>query len=157
MLSGQLAGCLMKLGRYDEAMKECNRAIEGAPDYAELFRSRAWIRVASGRTEGLSEDLLHFELLSGRLPRSLLSRLSMDPPLENGSPGRLTRPNTWTMPTALDVGTGRGDWTAELEAEGKHREADPDDLDARAVLASSIRQAGEFELASAEFEKILDP
>ena len=59
------------------------------------------------------------------------------------------------MPTALDVGTGRGDWAAELEAEGKHREVDPDDLDARAVLASLIRNAGEFELASAEFEKIL--
>ncbi len=155
MLSGQLAGCLMKLGRYDEAMEECNRAIEAAPDYAELFRSRAWIRVAWGRTDGLAKDLQQFELLSGRLPRSLLSRLSIDPPLENGSPERLTRGNIWTMPKALDVGTSRGDWTAELEAEGKHKGADPDDLDARAVLASLIRDAGELELASAEFEKIL--
>jgi tetratricopeptide (TPR) repeat protein len=155
VLSGQLAGCLMKLGRYDEAMEECNRAIEAAPDYAELLRSRAWIRVVSGRTEGLAKDLLHFELLSARLPSSLLSRLSMNPPLENGSPDRLTRPTNWTMPKALDVGTSRGDWTAELEAEGKHKGADPDDLDARAVLASLIRDAGELELASAEFEKIL--
>ena len=81
VLSGQLAGCLMNLRRYDEAIEECNRAIEGAPDYAELFRSRAWIRVASGRTEDLGKDLKQFELLSGRLPRSLLSSLSMDPAL----------------------------------------------------------------------------
>jgi eukaryotic-like serine/threonine-protein kinase len=155
VLSGQLAGCLMKLGCYDEAIKECNRAIAGAPDYAELFRSRAWIRVASGRTEGLAEDLQDFERLSGRLPRSLLRNLPTAWAVEGGPSAGPTRPNIWTMPTALDVETERGQWTAEFEAEGKNREVDADDLDARAVLAVSIRQAGEFELASAELEKIL--
>ena len=155
VLSGQLAGCLMKLGCYDEAIKECNRAIAGAPDYAELFRSRAWIRVASGKTEGLAEDIQHFELLSGRLPRSLLCNLPTPWAMEGGRPTSPTRPNFWTMPTALDIETRRANWTAEFEAEGKNREVDADDLDARAVLAVSIRQAGEFELASAELEKIL--
>jgi tetratricopeptide (TPR) repeat protein len=155
VLSGQLAGCLMKLGRYDEAIKECDRAIAGAPDYAELFRSRAWIRVASGRTEGLAEDIEHFERLSGRLPRSFLCNPPTAWAADSGSPAGPTRPNIWTMPTALGVETQRGKWTAEFEAEGKTREVDTDDLDARTVLALWIRRAGEFELASAEVEKIL--
>jgi eukaryotic-like serine/threonine-protein kinase len=155
VLSGQLAGCLMKLGRYDEAMIECDRAIAGAPDFAELFRSRAWIRVASGRTQGLAEDLQRFELLSGRLPRSLLNRLSTARALDGGRPAGPAGPHSGTMPNARDVETRRDTWAAEFDAEGKNREADADDLDARVVLAMAIRQAGEIEIASAELEKIL--
>lgn len=155
VLSGQLAGCLMKLGRYDEAMIECDRAIAGAPDFAELFRSRAWIRVASGRTEGLAEDLQHFELLSGRLPRSLLCTLSTARALEGDSPIGPARPNIGAIPTAPDVEIRRGNWAAEFVAEGRNREVDADDLEARAVLAMAIRQAGETKIATAELEKIL--
>ena len=59
------------------------------------------------------------------------------------------------MPTARDAETRRSNWTAEFEQEGKSREVDADDIEARVSLAKSIRQAGEFELASAELEKIL--
>jgi eukaryotic-like serine/threonine-protein kinase len=155
VLSGQLAGCLMKLGRYDEAMKECDRAIAGAPDFAELFRSRAWIRVASGRTAGLAEDLQHFELLSGRLPRALLCSLTAARAMNGSGPAGPALPNFLTLPAAPDVETRRGNWNAEFEAEGRNREADADDLGARVVLAMAIRQAGEIEIASAELEKIL--
>ncbi|HKI16412.1 MAG TPA: tetratricopeptide repeat protein [Isosphaeraceae bacterium] len=163
VLVGQRASCLMELNRFDEALNECDRAIERAPDYAELLRSRAFIRTAVIRKqrsldqfENLAEDIRRFELLSQRLPRSLWGNLPLALAMEGGCPaGSPSLGNNWTTPTSLDVDTRLGKWTAELEAEGKNREVDVEDLNARAVLASSIRQTGEFELAASEYEKIL--
>ena len=67
-----LAGCQQELGQFPEALEECNLALEFAPDLAEWYRSRAFIRAASGQTIGLSDDIQHFELLSHILPRGSL-------------------------------------------------------------------------------------
>ncbi len=75
-LRGQFASCLDRLGMWDEALKECSRAVESAPDHAEFYRSRAFIRVDQGQAEGLESDLHRFDMLSRVLPR----RLFRNPP-----------------------------------------------------------------------------
>ena len=44
--------------------KSARRAVESAPDYAEFYRSRAFIRVDQGHAEGLEQDLRRFDMLS---------------------------------------------------------------------------------------------
>ena len=66
----QLAGCLFALERYPEALGLCDRALERAPSYAELYRTRAYVRAKSGQTGGLIDELRHFEMYSRILPRS---------------------------------------------------------------------------------------
>ena len=72
-LHGFRAACLAWLERYSEALQECDQAVSGAPDLAELFRTRAFIRAASGQRNGLKADLQHFELLGHFLPRRFTS------------------------------------------------------------------------------------
>ena len=51
----QFASCLGQLGLLDDALRECSRALDSAPDYAEFYRSapgseRAWARPRGWRT-----------------------------------------------------------------------------------------------------------
>ena len=50
-IRGYRAACLAWLDRYPEALQECNVALTGAPDLAELYRTRAFIRTASGQND----------------------------------------------------------------------------------------------------------
>ncbi|MGD0041505.1 MAG: protein kinase family protein, partial [Isosphaeraceae bacterium] len=131
-LHGQLASCLGQLGLLDDALRECSRALDSAPDYAEFYRSRAWIRASRGQTEGLEDDLRRFELLNRVLTRGFFR----DPPGQGaGNPLPATVP---ASQRALDldfnpVFTAQpGDPLVEPE------EIQPDELDARAGLALSI-------------------
>src|SRR5207249_4939809 len=73
VLRGQLAGCLMRLGYYDEALTHCDQALQDAPELAEFYRTRAFIRAKLRQTRGLDQDIRHFELLSRILPRTFWS------------------------------------------------------------------------------------
>ncbi len=52
VIRGQRADCLAWLGRYSDALKECDQALDRAPDLPELYRIRAFIRAGSGQTNG---------------------------------------------------------------------------------------------------------
>ena len=88
---GQYAACLGKLGLLDSAIVECSQALSAAPDHAEFYRSRAFLRALGGRTQGLEEDLERFEVLN----RSLTRGFFRDPPGQNaGEPRSSTVPLT---------------------------------------------------------------
>ena len=130
---GQFAACLRELGLLEQAFRQCNLAVDAAPDHAEFYQSRAYIRASRGQTDGLSNDLLRFERLSGYLPRYFRGEPEAEAPhnLDNGFvvgrtetarfPGRRGTPSPTTLPpprrslrprprgTDYTVRTGRGD------------------------------------------------
>jgi tetratricopeptide (TPR) repeat protein len=139
----------MKLGRPVEALQECNRALESAPDHAEFFRSRAFIRASQGLTQGLEDDLDRFEVLCRLLPRTFWR----NPALQ-----RLGDPRPAIVPgsrRALALATPRDVEPSQGDPFGEPGEIDYDELDARAVLATTIHEAGKIETAAVELEKIL--
>ncbi|MBV8308782.1 MAG: protein kinase, partial [Planctomycetaceae bacterium] len=131
-LHGQSVSCLSHLGLLDDALRECSRALDSAPDYAEFYRSRAWIRMSLGQTEGLEDDLRRVDLLGRFLTRGFFR----NPPGQGaGNPLPATVP---ASQRALDldfnpVFTAQpGDPLVEPE------EIQPDELDARAALTLTI-------------------
>jgi len=152
-LQVQLATCLWKLNQNREALEEIEKAIECAPDLAELYRTRACIRTTPGEINGLglAEDLQHFEILSHLLPRAFLSETPAG--LDQSSWSRT--PHQSRIPASLNFGTFVSNHSTELDGYGKIVEVDPQELTVRAVLASRIRDAGEFDLAASELGKIL--
>ena len=131
-LRGQFASCLCQLGLLDDALHECSRALDSAPDYAKFYQSRAFIRVSLGQTEGLKDDLRRYELLGRFLTRGFFR----DPPGQGaGNPLPATVP---ASQRALDlefnpVFTAQpGDPLVEPD------EIQPDELDARSNLALTI-------------------
>jgi len=153
MLHNDLAACLMELDRNREAFQESEKAIEGAPDLAEFYRTRAYIRTTLGPTDGpsLAEDLQHFEILSRLLPRGFLSEPFADPDQPSSSP---TPPKS-RFPASLDLGTLVSNQPAELDGHGRKVELDSQELFARARLALRIGEAGELDIAAFELGKIL--
>ncbi len=129
VLQGQLAGCLEWLGNYPQALEHCNQALQESPELAEFYRTRAFIRAKLRQTRGLDEDIRHFEVLSRILPRTFWGSSEILSRLSEGSAGR---------EDALEVG-----------------ELSPEELDARTFLATEIYDAGDHELAAAEFGKVL--
>ena len=131
-LHGQFASCLDRLGMLDEAFQECSRAVKSAPDYAEFYRSCAFIRVDQGHAEGLEQDLKQFDMLSRVLARGFFR----DPPGQStGNPLPAQVPASQRV-LDLDFNTGftaqPGDPLVEPD------EIEPDELDARAALAVTI-------------------
>ncbi|MGO9915117.1 MAG: protein kinase domain-containing protein, partial [Isosphaeraceae bacterium] len=131
-LRGQSVACLGQLGLLDDALRECSRALDSAPDHAEFYRSRAFIRVSRGQADGLEDDLQRFELLR----RSLTRGFFRNPPGQGtGNPLPATVP---ASQRALDldfnpVFTAQpGDPLVEPE------KIQPDELDARCNLALTI-------------------
>ena len=146
-LRGQLTSCLWQMGSLDQALEECNRAVESAPDHAEFYRSRAFVRANRGETSGLVEDLQRFELLSQSLGKAFYRNLSVrgigDHRLAGVSASRL----------ALDL-----DSTAELSSRPGHPPAEPeeidrDELEARAALAWTICWTGASLLGDGTVER----
>jgi len=153
MLHNDLAACLMELDQNHEALEESEKAIEGAPDLAELYRTRAFIRTALGPTDGLglAEDLQHFEILRHLLPRAFWGATPAGPDQSSWSKTSYAS----RFPASLDFGTLVGNSPAELAGYGKKVEVDPQELLARAALALRIGEAGESDLAAFELGKIL--
>jgi tetratricopeptide (TPR) repeat protein len=147
----QRAACLALLNEFDEALRECDRALEGGQDVAALFQNRALIRASSGTTEGVADDIEHFEFLSHVLPRSFWGR-------PRGAPGspRENRPQpVLDLPGGTRLGAHQAQWPSEADALPSVAELDAGELNARVVMARKIEQAGDLELASAEFSKVL--
>jgi eukaryotic-like serine/threonine-protein kinase len=156
VLHGVLAGCLTELGDF-RALEEANLAIQNAPDNAEWYRSRAFIRSAWRQTTGLSEDIQNFELLSNLLPRSFWGQASGAPAA--GSWLRSSPQGVLDFPAALTTENRFGERAASGKATWTNLEIDQDELAARAFFASTLHAANEPALAEVEFGKIvaLDP
>ncbi len=154
-LRGQLAACLSLINQPDEAMRECDRALEGAPELAGLFQNRAFIRAISGKTEGIDEDIEHFELLSHILPRAFWGRRSAMP----ASPSDEYALPALDLPGSAGFGTHPAGRMVDLEAELDVALVDADEFNARLIIARKIREAGNMELAMVEFTKalVIDP
>jgi|GEM_PF-1204196 len=131
-LRGQFVSCLGELGLLDDAFRECSRALDSAPDHAEFYRSRAWIRVKRLQTEGLEDDLRRFELLGRFLTRGFFR----DPPGQReGNPLPATVP---ASQRALDLDFNPGFTAQPGDPLVEPEEIQPDDLDARYALALTI-------------------
>ncbi len=146
-----LSSCLAELGEFSDALSECDLAQAGAPDYPEIYGSRAFIRASSGNVDGLAEDIQRFEMLSGRLPSEYwrIGAGLFDPRAAGVSQQMSALPgliNTLagTAPHGDPIASRRG--TFDLE---------PEDIHFRGELATRILQSGERDLAAAEFTKIL--
>jgi serine/threonine protein kinase len=150
-LRGQLAACLSLQNRNDDALRECDQALETAPDLAALFQNRAFIRAISRKTEGIADDIDHFELLSHTLPRAFWGRrrsVSGNPLDEHPLP-------VLDLPGSPGFGAGLPGWIVRPELEGGVADVEADELNARLAIARQIREAGDSELAAAEFTKVL--
>lgn len=147
VLRAQLASCLRSGGYMDEALEQVDKALELAPDHGEFYRSRAFIRAEQRRISGLSDDLEQFELLTGLFSRRFIGDSSIE---------ALGGPRPGAAPASrrtLDLTGGYGLAGAGVDASVDF--VDPDDIDARLVLAASIREAGAFEIAGWELDKVL--
>ena len=149
MIPALLASCLCELGRHDDALRQCDRALELAPDHAEYFRSRAFIRSASGQVEGLESDLEQFELLN-----RLLSRTLFRVPLAQG-PGEIRAAAASHSHGGLERGDDPLLTAHPIDPLVGPQDIDPDDLDTRAALAAAIYKAGGLAIAATELDKIL--
>jgi tetratricopeptide (TPR) repeat protein len=154
VLRRHLAACLTTLNQLPEALEECNQALEEAPEFAELYRTRAFVRAALRQTDGLTDDLQQFELLSHVLPRAFWSTLRPAWTEQAAQSGRAGG-HVLGFPASLTLETRWSDGAAELDGQSKTSPTSADEIDARAELASQIRLAGDLDLAAAEFGKIL--
>jgi tetratricopeptide (TPR) repeat protein len=141
VLRGQLAGCLVRLGHFEDALEQCNLAIAGSPDFAEFYRTRAFIKVALGESADLAEDLRNFEIRSGVLPRRILGDSLF----------------TVAAPFATAAVGGHADLMPQVKRFSTPvRPVDRAELDARACLAKAIQlEIHDFDVANSEVNKIL--
>lgn len=149
VLRGQFPACLDQINRLEEALAQCNLAVAWAPDHAEFFRSRAFIRAKMGQIEGLKDDLRRFEMLRLRLPSPFFGS---NPHWGGPSQAAAADPESrriLPLPAHLSFPARTAEFLTPREP------IDADELDTRAVLAAAIRDAGDPELAAAELEKIL--
>jgi serine/threonine protein kinase/tetratricopeptide (TPR) repeat protein len=155
-LHGLYAACLYDLKLYSEALSECNKALDGAPDSPEFVRTRAFIRASAGQLNGLAEDIDRFELLSRRLPPGLWN---VSGAADSAAAFAATDEERDSGLLSLHLPAFLGQADLLRRGERPERDADPDDLVARLGLASRIHLAGAFDVAFQEFSKIvlLDP
>jgi len=142
VLRGFLASCLLKLDREDEALEQCNLAIDSAPDRAEFVQTRAFIRAEGPELDELERDLRRYELLRSVVPRRFLQA-----PLGLGDAPPATGRNLPLSPPPPEPGPPADD--AGVVARGE--------LDARAVLASRIREPGAEADGPSRVQLPLDP
>ncbi len=144
-----MASCLAELGRYEEALRECETARLAVPDYPELYRSRVFILASAGVADGLEEDIQRFEILSGLLPREFLTA---------GASALPERPaavvSVPLLPSSLDPLLVRSN-ADPLPRRAAQVEINPDEINFRGEIAVRVRRAGRGDLALGEFTKIL--
>ncbi|MGC8638701.1 MAG: protein kinase domain-containing protein [Isosphaeraceae bacterium] len=131
-LRGQYASCLWELGLLDDALQECNRAIDLAPGEAEFYQSRVFVRLMQDQTDGLEADLQRYELLRRSLGRSFFRT----PPVP-----RLAEARPATVPSShqiLDLESTPAFQPDPDDPRAIPEEADPDELDARALVVATI-------------------
>jgi len=149
ILRAFLATCLLNQGCSEEALEQCNQALDAAPDRAEFFQIRAFIRASSARLTGLQEDIDRYELLMRLLPPSYF---------QNPTTGDLAAPAAGSV-AASSRALPLADLSAWRPRTGGSSsdlvELDPGELTSRAVLASKAREAGLPSLAMAELSKLL--
>jgi eukaryotic-like serine/threonine-protein kinase len=152
---GQRAKCLAWLERYSEAMKQCDQALDRAPDLPELYRIRAFIRASSGQTSGLAADIEHFEVLRRLLPWQFPDNVRRTEQSESEAQptSTLDRLAEFSGGFGLHVSLEVRPWVYSRGSQVST--VDPGELSIRLVLASKIRDAGDRELASSEYAKIL--
>jgi tetratricopeptide (TPR) repeat protein len=137
---GQYAVCLGRLGLHDNAIEECSQALSAAPDYAEFYRSRVFLRARGRRTQGLQEDLQRFYMLS----RSLTRGFFRDPPGQNaGAPHSAKVPLTQR---ALDLDRAPVFIAQDGDPLTEPEDIPREEIEARAALAIDISKAGAWEL-----------
>ena len=134
VLLGQLAGCLIALKRHPEALQLCDQALERAPEQAEFYRTRAFIKAKLGQTGGLADDL-------GRLETR---RHTGDTPNSQDYRGPLSL-EEWP----IDL------WPAQLGSRGEVEEIPSEQIEFRLQLTDAIRDTGGYTLAETELDKIL--
>ena len=154
-IRGQRAACLAWLERYCEALDECDQAVDRAPELPELYRTRAFIRAAAGQTGGLADDVQHFELLYRLMPTQALQGLRVAEPREPDISGARMLGRLTAHPTDVGLGGSVPISPRRFSSETQILSIDSAELSKRLVLASKIRDAGDHELASKEYTKIL--
>jgi serine/threonine protein kinase len=143
----QLAACLIAEQKYPQALEVCDKALESAPSYADLYFTRAYARVVSRQTGGLEEDLRRYDMLRGILPRSFWDGAGPADRAKDAGPIA----NVFRFPTAPDLRPGPARRLGRDEVAG----IDPLEVEARATLAVLLSKDELFPLAGAEAEKIL--
>lgn len=149
LLRAFMASCLLNQGDAAEALEQCNRALDAAPDRAEFFQTRAFIRASSERLAGLEGDIDRYELLKRLLPPSYF---------QNPTAGDLTDPTAGSV-AASRRGLPLADHSAWRPRTGGSFadliDRDPGELASRAALAAKVREAGLPSLALSELSKLL--
>ena len=133
----QIAGCLYELDRFVEALEACDKALAADPDQPEPYLSRSFVRKRMGQEEGSAEDIRKFETLARKQGRSNLGE------------SRLIS----VLPHHRDSGKDQDLWDNDLPR--RILAVDPDDLDARMVLASQLMHKGDMKGALEQTEEIL--
>jgi hypothetical protein len=105
------------------------------------------------QTDGVSEDIQNFELLSNLLPRSFWGQTRRAG--EDGGSHQSSPHSVLDFPANLTAASRFGEGAALGKATWKNGEIDQDELVARASFASMLREANEPVLAKVEFGKIL--
>jgi tetratricopeptide (TPR) repeat protein len=150
MILALLAPCLRELGRLDDALEACNRALQLAPGHAEFYRSRAFIRVEKGQSQELASDLQQFETLRRALPRNILRDPRLQTVSDDGQSGVVTLQQALQVVDDQDSSSKAGGRLGHLD------DLDADDLEVRAFLAETIQKTGDTALAAAEIDKVLE-
>src|SRR5262249_14599964 len=122
VVRAQLALCLIEHGQSAEALEHCDLALEQAPNFAEIYRTRILARADSRRTGGVNEDVVHFEMFSRLLPPSLWG--GPDPRKDDGLIGA-------AFQGLVDPRTG----PAGRRGRDPVIRVDPEEIDARANIA----------------------
>jgi eukaryotic-like serine/threonine-protein kinase len=139
-LRNQLAGRLYELHHFDAALEQCNKALTLNPDRAESYRSRGFIRDLVGQAEGFKTDFDRFELLTCRLGKVPSLRLRLD----------------WMLCERPDGAGALDRDLAGTDLPQRLLTADPEDVDVRTALASSLLEGGQPEAALIELDKVLE-
>ena len=135
MLHAQFATCLWELKELDLAFEECNRAVNRPRIKRNIYRTPTFHSCKPGvKTEGLAEDLGHFELLGRFLPREFFRGDSPQGP-EN-------RPAEPPSHRVFALTSDRGGRQSLSEPLDGAKEIGAEEIDARVSLAVNIREAG---------------
>ncbi len=140
-----LASCLVDLQRPADGLAFCDQALTLAPAHAELYRTRAFARAASGQVGGLEEDIRSYEMFSRVLPQASWTDGGLHP-FGDDAGGGTSR-----------IADAVGRWIDPPRAGGRRvaPAADPGEVAVRSALADSLFKAQLVRLAASELDKIL--